>query len=194
MLNKKFYKHYVFLEQINNLIEKNILKFNNISIIIDIDHNNNKNLEKESSIIQFAKKNKIPFFFKNNFQKCIRYKADGIFIDSVNKCIIKPILLKKKFTIIGLAHNQLEYIQKLKQKCIIIMLSPLFYNEKYSINKILGILKFNNKAINWKTRLCALGGINQENLKKITLTKSEGIAFKKFVIFPEIKKPAYNLM
>ena len=181
MLNKKFYKHYVFLEQINNLIEKNILKFNNISIIIDIDHNNNKNLEKEISIIQFAKKNKNPFFFKNNFQKCIKYKADGIFIDSINKCIIKPILLKKNFTIIGLAHNQLEYIQKLKQKCIIIMLSPLFYNEKYSINKILGILKFNNKAIIWKTRLCALGGINQKNLKKVTLTKSEGIAFKRFL-------------
>jgi deoxyhypusine synthase len=63
MLSKIFYRHYVFLEQINNLIEKNILKFNNISIIIDIDHNNNKNLEEENSIIQFAKKNKIPFFF-----------------------------------------------------------------------------------------------------------------------------------
>ena len=109
MLNKKIYKHYVFLEQINNLIEKNILKFNNISIIIDIDHNNNKNLEEENSIIQFAKKYKIPFFFKNNFQKCIKYKADGIFIDSKNKSIIKPILLKKKFTIIGLAHNHLDY-------------------------------------------------------------------------------------
>ena len=181
MLNKIFYRHYVFLEQINNLIEKNILKFNNISIIIDIDHNNNKNLEEENSIIQFAKKNKIPFFFKNNFQKCIKYKANGIFIDSKNKSIIKPILLKKKFTVIGLAHNQLEYFQKLKQKCITIMLSPLFYNEKYSINKILGILKFNNKALNWKTRLCALGGINYKNLKKITLTKSEGIAFKRFL-------------
>ena len=140
MLNKIFYKHYVFLEQINNLIEENILKFNNISIIIDIDQNNNKNLEKETSIIRFAKKNKIPFFIKNDFQKSIKYKADGIFIDSKNKSIIKPILLKKKFTIIGLAHNQLEYIQKLKQQCFIIMLSPLFYNEKYSINKILEIL------------------------------------------------------
>ena len=181
MLNKIFYRHYVFLEQINNLIEKNILKFNNISIIIDIDYNNNKNLEKEISIIRFAKKNKIPYFFKNNFQKCIKYKADGIFIDSKNKSIIKPILLKKKFIIIGLAHNQLEYFQKLKQKCITIMLSPLFYNEKYSINKILGILKFNNKALNWKIKLCALGGINYKNLKKITLTKCEGIAFKRFL-------------
>jgi len=187
MLNKIFYKHYVFLEQINNLIEENILKFNNISIIIDIDQNNNKNLEKETSIIRFAKKNKIPFFIKNDFQKSIKYKADGIFIDSKNKSIIKPILLKKKFTIIGLAHNQLEYIQKLKQQCFIIMLSPLFYNEKYSINKILEILKFNNKALNWKIRLCALGGINYKNLRRISLTKCEGIAFKKFLTYSKIK-------
>jgi thiamine monophosphate synthase len=181
MLNKKFYNSYVFLSQINNLIEKNILKFNNISIIVDIDHNNNKNLEKEISIIQFAKKNKIPFFFKNNFQKCIKHKADGIFIDSFNKRIIKPILLKKKFSIIGIAHNQLEYVQKIRQNCAVLMLSPLFYNEKYSVNRILGILKFNNKALNWKIKLCALGGINYENLRKIRLTKSEGIAFKKFI-------------
>jgi thiamine-phosphate pyrophosphorylase len=189
MLNKIFYRHYVFLDQINELIEKNILKFINISIIIDIDHNNNKNLEKEISIIRFAKKNKIPYFFKNNFQKCIKYKADGIFIDSKNKSMVKPVLLKKKFTIIGLAHNQLEYVQKLKQKCITIMLSPLFYNEKYSVNRILGILKFNNKSLNWKIKLCALGGINYENLKKIRLTKSEGIAFKKFITYSKKNLP-----
>jgi thiamine-phosphate pyrophosphorylase len=181
MMKKIFYKHYVFLEEINNLIKENLIKFNSINIIIDINKKDKKGLENQLSIIKFAKKNKIPFFLKNNFQKCIKYKADGIFIDSKNKTIIKPILLKKKFTIIGLAHNQLEYFQKLNQKCVTIMLSPLFYNEKYSINKILGILKFNNKALNWKTRLCALGGINYKNLKKIALTKSEGIAFKRFL-------------
>jgi thiamine monophosphate synthase len=181
MMKKIFYKHYVFLEEINNLIKENLIKFNSINIIIDINKKDKKGLENQLSIIKFAKKNKIPFFLKNNFQKCIKYKADGIFIDSKNKTIIKPILLKKKFTIIGLAHNQLEYFQKLNQKCIIIMLSPLFYNEKYSINKLLGILKFNNKALNWKIKLCALGGINYKNLKKIALTKSEGIAFKRFL-------------
>ena len=59
--------------------------------------------------------------------------------------------MKKKFTTIGIAHNQLEYLQKKAQGCNLVMLSPLFYNEKYSINKILNVLKFNNKKINWET-------------------------------------------
>ena len=182
MLNKKFYKHYVFLEQINNLIEKNILKFSNISIIIDIDHNNNKNLEKEISIIYFAKKNKIPFFLKNDFNDCLKSKSDGILIDSSNKRIIKPILLKKKFVIIGIAHNQLEYLQKIRQGCTLVMLSPLFYNEKYTVNKILNVLKFNNKKINWNIDVCALGGINPKNIKKIKLLNITKVGFKRFLI------------
>ena len=96
-----------------------------------------KSLENQKHIIKFSKRNKIPFFFKNNYQKCTKYKADGIFIDSANKNNIKPILLKKTFKIIGSAHNQSEYNKKLQQNCEILMFSPLFYNEKYSKNKIL---------------------------------------------------------
>jgi hypothetical protein len=43
-MNKIFYKHYVFLEEINNLIKDNLVKFSNINIIIDINENNSKNL------------------------------------------------------------------------------------------------------------------------------------------------------
>lgn len=46
------------------------------------------------------------------------------------------------------------------------MLSPLFYNEKYSKNRILNTSKFNLMSLNWKIDLCALGGINIKNLKK----------------------------
>ena len=74
------------------------------------------------------------------------------------------------------------------------MLSPLFFNEKYSKNRILNILKFNNKTINWKINLCALGGINSKTLKKVKLTKSVAIGFKKTISNSKIKKPAYNLM
>ena len=193
-MNKIFYKHYVFLEEINNLIKDNLFKFSNINIIIDINKNTEKNLENELSIIKFAKKKRIPFFIKNDFKKSIKYRANGIFISSDNKKIIKPILLKKNFYIIGGAHNQLEYTQKLKQNCHLLMLSPIFFNEKYSKNKILNILKFNNKTRHWKTNLCALGGINSKTLKKVKLTKCVAIGLKKIISKSKIKKPAYNLM
>jgi thiamine-phosphate pyrophosphorylase len=194
MMKKIFFKHYVFLEEINNLIKENLVKFNNINIIIDIDTKEKNGLENQFSIIKFAKKNKIPFLFKNDFQKCIKYKASGIFIDANYKRITKPMLLKKNFHIIGGAHDQLEYAQKLKQKCHLLMLSPLFFNEKYSKNKILNISRFNQKAINWNIKLCALGGINSKTLKQIKLTKCMAIGFKKFIFDTKIKKPAYNLM
>jgi len=194
MMNKIFYKHYVFLEEINNLIKDNLVKFSNINIIIDINKNNSKNLNNQLSIIKFAKTNRIPFLIKNDFQKSVKYKANGVFISSDHKKITKPILLKKNFYIVGSAHNQLEYAQKLKQKCQLLMLSPLFFNEKYSKNKILSILKFNNKTIDWKLNLCALGGINSKTLNKVRLTRCVAVAFKKFISNSKIKKPAYNLM
>jgi thiamine monophosphate synthase len=194
MMKKIFYKHYVFLEEINNLIKENLVKFNNLNIIIDIDEKDKKGLENQFSIIKFAKKNKIPFLLKNDFQKCIKYNASGIFIDANYKKLTRPILLKKSFYIIGSIHNQLEYMQKIRQKCHLLMLSPLFFNEKYSKNKILNISRFNHKALNWNIKLCALGGINLKTLKKIKLTKCMAIGFKKFIFDTKIKKPAYNLM
>jgi thiamine-phosphate pyrophosphorylase len=171
-----------------------LVKFSSINIIIDINENTSKNLENQLSIIQFAKKNRIPFLIKNDFQKSVKYKANGVFISSNNKKITKPILLKKNFFIIGGAHNQLEYTQKLNQKCQLLMLSPLFFNEKYSKNRILNILKFNSRSIQWKINLCALSGINSKTLKKVKLTKCVAIAFKKIISNSKIKKPAYNLM
>ena len=193
-MKKIFYKHYVFLEEINNLIKENLVKFNNINIIIDINEKDKKGLENQFSIIKFAKQNKIPFLLKNDFQKCIKYNASGIFIDANYKKLTKPILLKKNFYIIGGIHDQLEYAQKIRQKCQMLMLSPLFFNEKYSKNKILNISKFNHKALNWNIKLCALGGVNSKTLKKIKLTKCIAIGFKKFIFDAKIKKPAYNLM
>ena len=181
MINKIFYKHYVFLEELNPLLKKNLLKSKNLYIIININQNDKKNLEKQNSIVQFAKKNRIPFLFKNSFQKCTKYNASGIFLDSKYKIITKPLLLKKQFRVIGSVHNQLEYTFKIKQGCELVMLSPIFYNEKYSKYKILGPLKFNKMSLSWKLRLCALGGINSKTLKKLNLTKVRNMSFRKFI-------------
>ena len=57
------------------------------------------------------------------------------------------------------------------------MLSPLFYNKKYSQNKILNVCKFNLISMNWEKKICALGGINLNNLKKLNMTRSSAAAF-----------------
>ena len=176
-MNKIFYKHYIFLEQINKLIEEKLLKFNDINIII----NNKNTLDNEINIINFAKRNKIPFLFKNNVRKCIKYNSNGIFIEAANKETIKTTLFKKDFLIIGAAHNQLEYYFKKKQNCKIIALSPIFYNPKFSKNKILGATRFNLISRIWNTDLCALGGINETNIKKIDFTKASSIAFQRYI-------------
>jgi thiamine-phosphate pyrophosphorylase len=90
-------------------------------------------------------------------------------------------LFKRKFIIIGTAHNQLEYYFKKRQNCKIIALSPIFHNPKFSINKILGATKFNLVSRIWKTDLCALGGVNESNIKKIKITKASAIAFQRYI-------------
>ena len=170
------YEYYVFLEELNDIFKKNIRKFKNINIIININNINKSNLNKALSIIKFSKAYKIPFYIINNYQMCIKYSAKGVFLSSNNKQLKRPLQLKKDFKTIGSAHNQLEYYKKREQFCKNIMVSPLFYNTKYSINKILGINKFNLLTNSWKEKICARGGINSDNIKKLKLTKTRSFA------------------
>ena len=81
--------------------------------------------------------------------------------------------MKKKFKIIGSAHNLKEVIIKKNQGCNEIFVSPIFKTYK---NICLGIIKFNIlNLINSKT-VIALGGLNEKNFKKIQMTKSKGFA------------------
>jgi hypothetical protein len=61
------------------------------------------------------------------------------------------------------------------------MLSPIFKNSKYSPNKILNIVKFNNISNRWKDNVVALGGISLKNISKIQMTKVLGIGFKRLI-------------
>ena len=62
-----------------------------------------------------------------------------------------------------------------------IMLSPLFYNKKYSNNNILGTAKFRLISKDWKINVCALGGINKTNVNKVKLIKTKNIAFRSMI-------------
>jgi thiamine monophosphate synthase len=168
---------YFFTEKLNDLTTNNILKFKKICIIYKPTDINNINHIDILNIKIFCKRNKILFFVSDNLKLSLKYKADGIFLSSWNKQILNLHNYKKSFYIIGSAHNISEYFFKIRQKCQTIMLSPIFYNKKYTKSKILEVIKFNLITLNWKIKICALGGINLKNLKRIKTTKASSVAF-----------------
>ena len=170
-------KFYFFTDTLDEIIIKNIKNFKKLSFIYKSESINDINIANVSTIRKFCKKNKIPFFISDNFRLAEKCKADGIFLSSSYKKIGNIILKKNNFKIIGSAHNQFEYFLKERQLCDVIMLSPLFYNKKYSHNKILNVCKFNLISMNWEKKICALGGINLNNIKKLNMTRSSAAAF-----------------
>jgi thiamine-phosphate pyrophosphorylase len=170
-------KFYFFTDTLDEIIIKNIKNFKKLSFIYKSESINDINIANLSTIRKFCKKNKIPFFISDNFRLAEKCKADGIFLSSSYKKIGNIFLKKNNFKIIGSAHNQFEYFLKERQLCDVIMLSPLFYNKKYSQNKILNVCKFNLISMNWEKKICALGGINLNNIKKLNMTKSSAAAF-----------------
>ena len=105
----------------------------------------------------------------------LKLKLDGVYLPAFNKKLIyKNLRLLKKFRFIGSAHNISEIRIKEKQNCEEIFLSPIFKTDKHK--NYLDTIKFNLLALEVKKDVVALGGINSNNLKKINLTKSKGIA------------------
>ena len=182
---------YFFTNILNEIIINNIIKFKNICIIYRPEKDASKNLIQIPKIKNFCKKNKILFYIADNYKLATKYESNGIFLSSSNNNFIKPIQNKRDFATIGSAHNSREYWIKNKQDCKIIMLSPIFFNEKYSENQMLGATKFNLISYGWKNELCALGGINLNNLKKLRMCRVKSIAFISLMNSPKIKKPIY---
>ena len=176
-MNNYRLKYYIFLDELNEKIIKNIqnLKKRKIDLKLIVSE---KNL---FSILDFVKYSKIPFFIIDNVKLASKYKANGIFLTGKNRSLINITKGSQRIKVIGSAHNQYEYFIKERQGCSTIFLSPIFYNEKYSSNQILHINKFNLITLNWKKSIGALGGINLKNLKLIKLIRSKSIGIKSLI-------------
>lgn len=188
-------RQFLIINKLNNEVKEKIKKFININIILyNFDDQADGQLKIDNfntvEAINYCKKNQLPFYITDNFKLALQTKANGIFLSAKNKKII-PKIQKLNFEIIGSAHNQIEYYFKKKQGCTLLMLSPIFFNKKYSENKILGPMKFNLMSSSWNNNLCALGGITSKTLSKIKLTRASSIAFVSLVLEAQIKKPAY---
>ena len=163
-------KYFYFSSSLN--FEDNLLRYKDKSIII-YNEKNSINEKKLIKLREICKSKNVKFYIINDMKFAFKYKADGLVITSNNKRSIYNF--NKRIVRIGVAHTQKEYYQKIQQKCDYIFLSPIFFNKKYSANKILGMLKFNLISLNWKIKILALGGISEQNLKKIKFTRSVGM-------------------
>jgi len=120
-------------------------------------------------IRNYCKKNKRIFFLSNNIKLAIKLNLDGVYIPSFNKSTKHlSYSFKKKFCILGSAHNLKEIKIKELQKINKIFLSSIFKRNK----NFLGINRFKLLSKLTKKEIIALGGISKKNIKLLKLTKS----------------------
>ena len=178
---------FIFLDQYNNQIFEN--KNHNIGVI----YRNYKDREREKQLVKIAKackKSGYQLFVSNDLKLALKVKANGIYIPSFNKTKNFSNLEKKNITILGSAHNQKEIQRKISQNCSAIFLSPVF-NIKKSKN-YLGINKFNLLSHSTKVSVLALGGINQNNIRKLKMLHINGFgAIRMFKKKPAYKRPVF---
>ena len=161
--------YYLYIENIKDL-NVDILKNNRkINIIL---RNVKKN--KISELLKFRQKCKskrIKLYIANDLRLAKICDADGLYISAYNK---------KKYFVniskIGSAHNLKEIKEKIFQSCNVIIFSRLFKTQYENKKTCLGILKFNLLCRNISKKLVPLGGINNQNLLKLNIIKSESLA------------------
>ena len=165
-------KIYYFIDEFDKEHIKKLSK--NIAIIYR-NYSKKTDIALIKSIKQFCSNNKRKFLLANNVKIAIRLDLDGVYIPSFNREMkINYYSKKKKFIILGSAHNLKEIRIKEKQQVNCIFLSPVFSVSKSK--KILGIYKLNFLSNLTKKKIICLGGINKNNIKKIKLTNTYGIS------------------
>jgi len=178
MFNKNNLEAYYFIDQINESTISTIFKFRNISLIYMSQNNSFSNTQDLMKIKEFSNKNNLKFYVTDNIRLAIKVKANGIYLTKNYNRMLHNYNYKKDFLILGSVHNQLEYYRKSIQNCKKFFLSPIFFNKKYSINKILGVIKFKIITKDWKNEAIPLSGINQRNIKQALIANKEQIAFR----------------
>ena len=124
-------------------------------------------------IKEYCRKRGLKFFLSNNVKLAIKLNLDGAYIPSFNKDTRHlSFSFKKKFLLIGSAHNNREIKIKEKQNINILFLSSVFKKNK----NYLGFNRFKLLSKFTKKKIVALGGVSKKNLKKIKLLKCFGFA------------------
>ena len=141
-----------------------------------IYRNYNSKIIDENLILKikkYCKMRRVKFYLSNNMKLAIKLDLDGAYIPSFNKSTKHlAFSLKKKFNIIGSAHNIKEIKIKEIQNVNSIFISSIFKKNK----NYLGINKFKLISNLTKKKVIALGGVSKKNINKLKLLKNKEFA------------------
>ena len=169
-MHNKTLDRYYFIKEFD---QSHIDKVDKSTTIIFRNYNEEINEKLIIKIRNYCKKKGNKFLLSNNVKLAVKLNLDGIYIPSFNKD--KKHLsysLKKNFIILGSAHNIYEIRTKELQFVNAIFLSSIFKKNK----NYLGINKFKSLSLLSNKPFVALGGISNNNIKKLNLTNCLGFA------------------
>ena len=159
---------------INKFETNNIDKLDKQTAIIYRNYNA-KSLNKEVilKLKKYCQKKKIKFYLSNHIKLAMKLDLDGVYLPSFNKSTKHlSFSFKKKFSVIGSAHNIKEINIKEMQNVNKIFISSLFKKNK----NYLGINKFKLMTNLTKKKVVALGGISKENINRQKLLNNPEFA------------------
>ena len=141
-----------------------------------IYRNYNSKIEDQNLILKiknYCKNNAIKFYLSNNIKLALKLNLDGVYIPSFNSSLKHlSYSFKKKFKIIGSAHNFKEIKIKETQKVQKIFISSAFKKNK----NFLGVNKFKILAALTSKDVVVLGGITKKNFNKLSLLNQSEFA------------------
>ena len=169
-MHKFKFKKYYFISDYNINLISNLDKFTNI---IYRNYDKKINIKKVSILRNYCQKKGNKIFLANDVKLAIKLGFNGVYLPSFNKSFKHlSFTYKKNFSIIGSAHSQKEICIKKKQHAKIIFLSSLFKENK----NYLGLNRFKLITNSNNLKFIALGGLSDQNLKKLKLINVIGYA------------------
>ena len=169
-MHNKILNRYYF---INKFDQSHLDKQHKKTIIIFRNYSQPIDKELILRLKNYCKKKGNKFLLSNNIKLAVKLNLDGAYIPSFNKNTKHlSYSLTKKFIILGSAHNVYEINTKELQNVNAIFLSSIFKKNK----NYLGINRFKLISLLSKRPFIALGGIKNNNLKKLNLINCFGFA------------------
>jgi len=169
-MHNKILNRYYFIDKFD---KSHIDKQDKGTVIIYRNYDQKVDEKLIIKIKNYCKKKGNKFLLSNDIKLAVKLNLDGAYIPSFNKNTKHlSYSLTKKFIILGSAHNIYEMNTKKLQNVSAIFLSSIFKKNK----NYLGVNRFKLLSLLSKKPFIALGGIKNNNLKKLNLINCFGFA------------------